>query len=748
MKTHPCFRILRHLPALLAFLWLAPAAHAVVWTASTTGSQNWSLSSNWNGTIPNASGAVADLSPTGTGSLSIYNDVSGGITLGTLKLSAANKQVKIDPLATGTITMDSGSSSAATIELASTSGISSTLFVYGSLVLNSNLEIIQNNTTSTAEGAIAVSATASGAGSITVINNHAFDLSQGTVTLNSWNSTPASLTIAKGVTSIIGSNNFNTSVAITLGTAGGGDVAYIGSTTKVGYVNNSIVVAANTGGQTVIGSIGTTVTSQQSYLGKITLNQDLTVISRTAASATSGVILSGAISGTGGLTINGTYSIGGVSTQTTGGVQLTGTNTFTGDTRVVSGQLLIGGSLALQNSTLVLQSGDTGTVAFGKAASSSTTAVTAATLGGISGSRDLALQDILGNAVALKVGNNNQDTTYTGALTGAGSLTKIGTGALILGGASTYTGLTTVSSGTLQIGNGTSGSITSGTVSVASGATLAFNQADGAAYSGTIGNNGTIKATSAYKNTLSGNIGGTGGFTQAGSGTTTLSGYNTYSGATNVTSGLLQLTGTSTSSAFTVGGSAGLKVNGSLVGTVTSAGVVSGTGSISGATVITGTLAPGNSVGTIQTGNLSLAGGGTLAVELGRNESNVAASDLASVNGTVTLTGANLQLQVYTDYTNPLVGDVYFLISNDSTDAIVGTFSSLDGVTTTLTEGSRFTWNSQEWEITYTANYDTQSVTGGNDLAIIAVPEPGTWAMILGGLGTLIAGQRLRRRND
>ncbi len=748
MKTPALKSIKTVIP--LSLLLLAIPAKAAVWTNIQAGTYTWD-SANWDTTYPNGAGAVADISPGYIGQLKLKNDITGGITLGKITVSAANKAVFIADDGVGVLTMDSGSSSPAIMELTATSGSTSSLTVRGALVLNSDLQILQNNTTTTAEGAIAISATASGVGRITVINNHAFDLSQGTVTLNSWNSAPAGVTIAKGVTSIIGSNNFNNSAVITLGTAGGGNVGYVWGTgnNRYGYVNNSIVVAANTGGQTVLGAISTTATAGQQTFTSITLNQNLAIISRMAASASSGVNITGPISGTGGLAINGTYSIGGVSTQTTGGVQLTGTNTFTGDTRVVAGQLLIGGSLALQNSTLNLATGDTGTVAFGKAASSSTTAVTAAVLGGLSGSRDLALQDILGNALALKVGNNNQSTTYTGALTGAGSLTKIGTGGLVLGSANTYTGLTTVSSGTLQIGNGTSGSIASGTVAVTSGATLAFNQADGASYSGTIGNNGTIKATSAYKNTLSGNIGGTGGFAQAGSGTTTLSGYNTYSGATSITGGLLNLTGTSTSSAFTVGASAGLKVNGSLVGTVTSAGVVGGTGSISGATVITGTLAPGNSVGTIHTGNLSLAGGGTLSVELGRNESNVAVSDLASVNGTVTLTGANLQLQVYTSYTNPLMGDIYFLINNDgNSDAIVGTFTTLDGVATTLTEGSRFTWNSQEWEITYTANYDTQSVTGGNDLAIIAVPEPGTWAIILGGLGTLIAGQRLRRRND
>ena len=63
-------------------------------------------------------------------------------------------------------------------------------------------------------------------------------------------------------------------------------------------------------------------------------------------------------------------------------------------------------------------------------------------------------------------------------ITGAGGLTKLGSGTFIVTGTNNYTGRTTISAGTLQVGNaGTAGSIpvTTG-VSITSGATLAYNR--------------------------------------------------------------------------------------------------------------------------------------------------------------------------------------------------------------------------------------------------------------------------------
>ena len=45
------------------------------------------------------------------------------------------------------------------------------------------------------------------------------------------------------------------------------------------------------------------------------------------------------------------------------------------------------------------------------------------------------------------------------------------------------------------------------------------------------------------------------------------------------------------------------------------------------------------------------------------------------------------------------------------------------------------------------AGTGTNHFNGGNDVALLAVPEPNTWAMLLGGFGMLAGIQRMRRRN-
>jgi len=67
--------------------------------------------------------------------------------------------------------------------------------------------------------------------------------------------------------------------------------------------------------------------------------------------------------------------------------------------------------------------------------------VAAPVFGGLSGNGNFVLTNLSGNSpVALTVGGNSGSTTFSGVLSGSGSLTKVGNGALTLSGPNTYSG--------------------------------------------------------------------------------------------------------------------------------------------------------------------------------------------------------------------------------------------------------------------------------------------------------------------
>jgi autotransporter-associated beta strand protein len=90
------------------------------------------------------------------------------------------------------------------------------------------------------------------------------------------------------------------------------------------------------------------------------------------------------------------------------------------------------------------------------------------TFGALSGSGGISGRN------SLIVGTKNTNTLYSGAISsGAGQLTKKGTGSLTLSGANSYTGGTSVEGGRLIASNTTGSATGSGTVTVNSGGTLA-----------------------------------------------------------------------------------------------------------------------------------------------------------------------------------------------------------------------------------------------------------------------------------
>jgi autotransporter-associated beta strand protein len=307
----------------------------------------------------------------------------------------------------------------------------------------------------------------------------------------------------------------------------------------------------------------------------------------------------------------GIYGSGALIKNGNGTLTLAGPNTFTGDTRVASGSLTIADRQALLNSTLDMNASDSGAVTFAQDSA----------LGGLKGSRNLA-----NGGNTLSIGGNNQSTTYSGTISGNGSLTKQGGSSLTLTGNNTYSGLTTVSGGTLAIGaGGTSGAIAG---NIANSGAVVFNRSDAITYSGTISGSGSLTKDGAGTLSLTGNntysglttvsggtlaigaggttgaivgdiansgavvfnrsdsvifyrsISGIGSLTKQGAGTLELRNDNTYSGLTTVSSGTLQI-----GNGYTAGSIAGDIANfGAVVfnrsDAVTYAGMISGTGSL------------------------------------------------------------------------------------------------------------------------------------------------------------------------
>ena len=159
--------------------------------------------------------------------------------------------------------------------------------------------------------------------------------------------------------------------------------------------------------------------------------------------------------------------------------------------------------------------------------------------------------------------NSTNSSTLGNVISGTGALTKSGTGVLTLSGANTYTGLTTVSGGTLAYG--VNNALNTGNVTV-NGGTLdlsTFSDTVGTVTltSGNInGTSGVLSSTGTFEmqsGSVSAILGGTSALNKTGAGTVTLSGANTYTGTTTVSAGTLTLSGNrtvNTTGGYTVGG--------------------------------------------------------------------------------------------------------------------------------------------------------------------------------------------------
>lgn len=318
------------------------------------------------------------------------------------------------------------------------------------------------------------------------------------------------------------------------------------------------------------------------------------------------------ISGSAALQVSGQNVNGGGDTGT---VKLSAANPYSGTLTVPSSRtanaaiasavnrmLQLNNLNALANATLNLTTVNIDPVSFTSASN-----LGSFNLGALSGTSSQTLSDTAGSPVTLSVGGNNANTTYGGPLNGSGNLAKVGSGTLTLTGTNTYFGTTTVNGGTLQLGNGgASGALTGGNAVTVNG-NLSINR-----------NNTVVQGVDFTSSPIT----GTGSFTQAGSGTTTLNAANNYSGTTTVNAGKLILSTSQTGtgaitvangaklgvtvsggsqlppSALTLGTSAATSLEFDGVNSTTVAPINAGSLSIGGTVTVninTGTFAAGNS---------------------------------------------------------------------------------------------------------------------------------------------------------
>ncbi len=250
-----------------------------------------------------------------------------------------------------------------------------------------------------------------------------------------------------------------------------------------------------TGGYNISGTGSFSLTSGATFGGTSGFAQTVTNLDL-VSNGPGGIVFNG----TDDLTIGGIISgTGGITQSGTGNVTLSGANTYSGGTTVSAGTLT-GTTTSLQgnitdNAALVFDQATDGTYAgvisgTGTLTKSGTGNVTLSGANTYSGGTTVSAGTLTGTTTSLQgnitdnaalVFDQATDGTYSGVISGTGTLTKTGTGTLTLSGANTYTGLTTLSAGTLDLGGQVSGDLTvnggllMGTGTVAGGGTLTLN---------------------------------------------------------------------------------------------------------------------------------------------------------------------------------------------------------------------------------------------------------------------------------
>ncbi|HAK2161455.1 TPA: fibronectin-binding autotransporter adhesin ShdA [Salmonella enterica] len=492
-----------------------------------------------------------------------------------------------------------------------------------------------------------------GTGDVTIAENAKLALSQGTLDNNV---TGEGQIVKSGSDELIvtGDNNYSGGTTISGGTLTADHADSLGT----GTIANSGVLQVGEGEleNTLSGSgslvkTGTgelTLSGDNTYSGGTTISGGTLTADHADSLGTGTIANSGVLQvGEGELenTLSGTGSL--VKTGT-GELTLSGDNSYSGGTTITGGTLTADhadslGSGDIDNSG-VLQVGEgelentlsgtgslvkTGTgelTLSGDNTYSGGTTITGGTL--TADHADSLGTGAIANSGVLQVGEGEMENT----LSGTGSLVKTGTGELTLSGDNTYSGGTTISGGTLTA-----------------------DHADSLG-TGTIANSGVLQVGEGeLENTLS----GAGLLVKTGTGELTLSGDNSYSGATTITDGTLIAANVNAL------GSGDIDNSGTLMLDANGAFKLANITTHSGATTA---LAAGS---TLYASQLTQENGSTLSIDLG------AATDDAMITADSVTLGGTLNISGIGNVTDSWTPEAYTYTLIDSDSAITSDFDDL-----------------------------------------------------------------------
>ncbi len=647
---------------------------------------------NTNGFATSLSGAIAgpgSLTKIGAGTLSLagVNSYSGDttISLGTLRLcnaaalpSGTGRGNLID---NGTLDLNGNSGTV--------NGLSGSGIVTNAAATAATFTVGANDQSSTFDGVIQ-----NGLGAIALTK-----IGAGMLTLNQANTYSGTTTISGGTLQL---GNLS---AIPSGT-GKGNVADNGTLDLQGF-------------SAVLNGFSGTGVVTNSFAGSAVLNLG----GNNQSSAFSGTIRDGAgsialvKSGTGTLTLGNANSYSG-STGVRGGVLAIGADASLGAAPII----YTPGSLTLDGATLSVLSSMT-----------------------LASTRGVTIGPSLGSGTGTLNIASGASVTYGGVIadngSGVGSLVVQGGGSFELDGASTYSGNTVVSSGTLVSGNigalpsgaGKGDFVDNGYLDLNGyGATV-----NGISGSGRVTNNrGSSSATltagagdrsSAFGGTIENGAGVT-ALNKIGTGTLTLTGANTYSGNTTISAGTLAVSGslTATSSVAVSANSTLYLTNGTVntLSTTTVSGTLSGAGTLGNLTINNGgVLAPGGaSTGILNVGSLTLSSGAMVNMDIG-GEMAGASYDQIHTTGTITLGGSNLQLTLTNGF-RPVSGSRYLLVSNGNSGSVnIGNFNG-------LANNARITLTNDQGSYAFNLRYADYDGNGTNDvfLALADTKKQLSWS--------------------